>query len=482
MANEDNEVQYRYALTAEGDLLDVMSLEPGLATHLRPTGLICCGCKDPVVLRLGISKRNHLAHKRPARERVNCSNETRLHNSAKLAVAAALRDVADNHGSLTLCAPKGLTTRLHDYLGSETGVRHSALSEEMSLSGGEVLVEKNADGLRPDVLLDVDGILTFFEVAVFHKSSAQKIASGNRILEFNVEHDDHIAEIVEMISTRHEITIDGERVVSHNIDLIDQVDHFEDKINSDNLAVDAESILAQSLVPGITFYLEGDPRAHLVQDFSGYTPIFLPRFGSLDNPDLGDRLEEDEGPAFIVDFPGNLKNAVLAMRRAARGDFSDVSFSAANAMSKAFCLQNVPARIEAIGQYLKETITGLIKENDLDEYRGFEGVTAASVTILNPLTTRIRLSSKHSALFDIILSSKVESLPPTELQSVVVNFRKSRQLGAHHHDILSICPILKGFDLKVIRAKAGSLESRRAQAKVSAEHQGLRFRTTREYR
>jgi hypothetical protein len=201
-------IQYRFAIGADGRLVDVMAL----TQESQSRRFVCIACGQRLVAHLKDDLRaRHFAHYRKG----ECaSRESYLHRAAKLAFLEAFRD--------RRAAGKPFTVRLPvvdtcNALEKSLGIR-CALPQfrEIDLAQwfDRAELEHRHDGFVADILLFGPRVASplFVEIAVTHSCEVAKIASGHRILELRIQSDEQIAELRNaMVTVR---TNDGHR--AHN--------------------------------------------------------------------------------------------------------------------------------------------------------------------------------------------------------------------------------------------------------------------------
>lgn len=190
-------VQYRFAMGADGRLVDVNSLtrEPG------PSRFVCIACGQRVIAHLKDDLRaRHFAH---YRKEECASRETYLHRAAKLAFLETFRDRAAAAKPFMLRVPVVDTCNaLEKSLAIRCPFRQF---REIDLTRwfDTAELEQSHDGFVADILLRGSRLESplLVEIDVTHSCDEVKIASGHRILELRIERDEQIAELRSAVIT-----------------------------------------------------------------------------------------------------------------------------------------------------------------------------------------------------------------------------------------------------------------------------------------
>jgi hypothetical protein len=147
---------------------DLVWAADAAAAGVRPLGLVCVGCAEPVVLRAGARNRPHFAHRAAGA----CgAGETVLHRTAVRVLADAILAAARAR------VPYPLEVRCDACQATKVG--NLALRHDCDVVCDQVL----ADGIRPDVLVrSADGTpRTVLEVIVTHAPEPAAIAVYERL-------------------------------------------------------------------------------------------------------------------------------------------------------------------------------------------------------------------------------------------------------------------------------------------------------------
>lgn len=171
------DVKYRYAIDDLNEIVDAADL-----TLTERKDYICIGCGHILRPVIGAIKKKHFRHK----ELVECSGETYLHKLAKLIFKSVYQNCVDNEIPFEIelkrsiecnsCKENGPCFKNHDYFLYDITKNFIIIKEEF-----------REGNFIPDLLLlTSSGRKIFVEIAVTHKSSNDKVESGNQIIEINV--------------------------------------------------------------------------------------------------------------------------------------------------------------------------------------------------------------------------------------------------------------------------------------------------------
>jgi hypothetical protein len=174
-------ITYRFARGASGQLVDVAKLSEQTRRIQAPYH--CFGCNGELIANLPISKSQYFSHKSSEL----CSFETYLHSLAKNSFMKHYEDALHSGTPffLEVKYPAECHRHLEDlgHVCKTTAVRPFDLTSVYKYAS----LETEHNGFRPDVLLTSDTAPPLFiEIAVTHKCSVEKLASGIRILEIQI--------------------------------------------------------------------------------------------------------------------------------------------------------------------------------------------------------------------------------------------------------------------------------------------------------
>jgi len=180
---------YLYALDAESKIIAIEQAQKGQK-------YTCPFCGELMIPRKGSRKRWHFAHKNNDKK---CSYETYLHKLAKMRVAECFNNSDSfkiSFHSKSTCSisecPLGLSKRC-EWTGSN---KKNDLKQYYNHCEEEGVVGK----FRADLLISnsdkPDRPPIFIEFQVSHKSTEEKLKSGHRIIEIQIESEEDINNIV----------------------------------------------------------------------------------------------------------------------------------------------------------------------------------------------------------------------------------------------------------------------------------------------
>lgn len=179
---------YSYALDSESHLIKIDDAEKG--NEYR-----CPNCKEIMIVREGKERKKHYAHKNTE----NCSYETYLHNIAKRRICECFNmseKFTIRFNPKVRCAiaecplgakqPCEWTNKLRTY---DLKKYYSKCEEEKFIDNfkADLLVDGCMNGSSKPILI---------EIWVTHKSTDEKLKSGNCIIEIHIESEEDIDQIV----------------------------------------------------------------------------------------------------------------------------------------------------------------------------------------------------------------------------------------------------------------------------------------------
>jgi hypothetical protein len=183
-------IKYKFAYNSQNQTVDIQIL----SKENRNDNFKCLGCGNELVPVLGQKRVKHFRHK--ALIEINCSPETYLHKLAKTKFYEVYQDCLVNNKPFLIGIEINPVCNFYqkDFLKS---CELSAITKEFDLTKyfKKISIECREGAFVPDVLLEADKEKIFFEVAVTHRSSPEKIASGYRIIEMIVKSEDDIERI-----------------------------------------------------------------------------------------------------------------------------------------------------------------------------------------------------------------------------------------------------------------------------------------------
>jgi len=317
MAIQD--VTYRHARRADLSLIDVMSLPIGMPKKDRPQDLTCAGCGQPVRPRLGEKRPRHFYHYRPSPSH-SCSGETYLHQAGKRALAEAMEALIATGRPLTLFHPAGVR-HLH-YTWEGDLYRSSPEKREIRVPtrGATVEVERGELGFVADVRMRSGADTIFLEVAVTHPCSPEKVASGIRILEFDIHSEADIERMVARVRAGN-LQVGGQKADARtfNLGFGEKCSHV-DRPEPSEVTRAANEILAGLFRSGQTVtLLDGSrrvvPQRRLLPDGTRDQPVTAATESSAITR-FGEALQTYDGGllALLPEDPGRAAEIVLRHR------------------------------------------------------------------------------------------------------------------------------------------------------------------------
>lgn len=200
--------RYRYAEDEAGQFVDVQLLTRDTRHILGPYKCLSCG--DRVIPSLGERVTHHFRHKQ---ERA-CSGETYLHEAGKLAFLEAFQAAVAHGRPYPVQRLREEACRRHEAQSGKVCQFEPHLETfDLTRWVSRATKETDIDDFGGDVLLqNADGsVKLLVEIAVKHRCSETKIASGLKILEIPIASEDDIDRL------RQGLTLDGVRGWGFNL-------------------------------------------------------------------------------------------------------------------------------------------------------------------------------------------------------------------------------------------------------------------------
>lgn len=177
-----------FALNSKNDLVHINNAIKSEPYH-------CPYCKNKVIARQGNIREWHFAHQPLS----NCSNESYLHELAKIKISQWIKKSTE----LILHLPTDAICENNDsckwYDNKVCNIRNFEYSTfNLKEYYNDVSIETQYQGFVADILLANNNIHPpiFIEICVTHPCDQKKINSGIRIIEFIIENEDDINRIV----------------------------------------------------------------------------------------------------------------------------------------------------------------------------------------------------------------------------------------------------------------------------------------------
>lgn len=182
------DIQYPYAYSEDGQLISISSID---VTHRYDHKYSCPGCGQEMRPRIGEHNAPHFYHYAGHK----CSVESYLHKTAKLILAERLND--REHPFLIVFRPHRPCINIETCEKALWDCQVLSKPQEYNLSAYydlpaeiEGITEDGDKMFRPDVLLRSSNPKRkdiFIEVFYKHKSTINKVKSGNRIIEIRIK-------------------------------------------------------------------------------------------------------------------------------------------------------------------------------------------------------------------------------------------------------------------------------------------------------
>jgi hypothetical protein len=311
------QISFRLARRPDGSLLDVLSLPVDMPKKERPLGLTCAGCGQPVIPNLGPKKVRHFSHD-PKSRTFSCSWESYLHQAGKRALAEAVEGLIRAGQPLTLVHPEGNRNVTYRWDGDFITETTAPCSRTLDVAGATVTVEKGEKGFVADVLMRTPELSLLLEVAVTHRCSPEKVASGVPILEFDLSSEEDIERMVgEVRSGKVIVGEEGSNVRAMNLDL-ETVEERSEEADWDQVLTRAGEILFDLYRPGTPVRLRDGSRSVVPRVRAGV-------YGTLHDPviacslyDLKDLLEQSLQtgyPGLVAILPDEVDEAAHLLLR-----------------------------------------------------------------------------------------------------------------------------------------------------------------------
>lgn len=194
-------VESRYAKDSGGRLISIADVDK---TKGKDT-YTCPGCGDEMVACQGEKKAWYFRHKND-----ECSDETYLHSLAKTKIYEWLRDAEE----VKLIVEQSSLCKEYDncFFKNEMECKRSEpksynLKDYYDVCALEERVQVGNKYFVPDILLkstDINRSSLWIEIEVTHACEKEKIQTGFRIIEFKIDSEDDIAQIVSRPIERRE--------------------------------------------------------------------------------------------------------------------------------------------------------------------------------------------------------------------------------------------------------------------------------------
>jgi hypothetical protein len=187
-------IKYKFAYNSQKEIIDVQNLskEDKSSKHKFE----CLSCGHEMIAVIGEKRIKHFRHK--VITEINCSPETYLHKLAKIKFHETYQNCLKNNKPFNI---KIFMNRECNFYENDFTLTCELEPQKMTFDltkhFKKISVESREQSFIPDILLETENQeKMFFEVAVTHESTPEKINSGYRIIEFTILSETDI-EIIE---------------------------------------------------------------------------------------------------------------------------------------------------------------------------------------------------------------------------------------------------------------------------------------------
>lgn len=216
-------IKYRYALNQINELVDVTKLE---RVHLKDEDkFYSVDYHQELIPRLGKIKVKHFAHK-PQND-VLGSSETYLHALGKRFFSELYEKcLAEGTPFYIKYEEQKICTRLEKEFNCHCEISNGKEKYDLTKVFDQIIVEKRDNIFIPDILLSSSKNTNkiYIEIKVSHAVTDEKIASGERIIEFQINHESDIEKIIDFkngnYDTRHYSEFRSDKLYEKNKDFV----------------------------------------------------------------------------------------------------------------------------------------------------------------------------------------------------------------------------------------------------------------------
>ncbi len=187
-------IKYRFAYNSQKELIDVQTLSK--EQKLAKDKFECLSCGHEIVAILGEKRIKHFRHK--VITEINCSPETYLHKITKIKFYEIYQNCLNDNKpfNIKIFMNQECNFYQNDFL-LTCKLEPQKMTFDLTKYFKKISMESREQSFIPDILLESENQeKIFFEVAVTHLSSQEKINSSYRIIEFMVSSEQDI-EIIE---------------------------------------------------------------------------------------------------------------------------------------------------------------------------------------------------------------------------------------------------------------------------------------------
>lgn len=211
-------IKYKYAWNSENEIIRIESLNRLDKTPLDK--FVCISCNKELIPRLGKIRIKHFSHK----EEVVCSGETYLHKLGKnLFYKEYQRCLTQNLPFYIEFYENKICSKRKSEFGIECNLGKTLSKFDLTRYFSEISMETREGSFIPDILLKTENgkEKIFFEIAVTHFSTVEKLNAGYRLIELRIEDEEDLGVINE-----HCISIGKSDVSFTNFKIKSKTAHF----------------------------------------------------------------------------------------------------------------------------------------------------------------------------------------------------------------------------------------------------------------
>ena len=180
---------YRYAYSASGEVVDVLSLPPRDLS--QPVTFTCVGCGQEMIgVVNGLLVDKHFRHKTAT---ADCGRETYLHKLAKETFLRTYQQcLLDGKPFNIGVSHQQMCSKFNEFMGEACVTLGATKTHDLTKFFDGVRLEKRDGSFVPDLTLtkiNDPNQKIYIEIAVTHLSTERKRKSGNRIIEIRIENE-----------------------------------------------------------------------------------------------------------------------------------------------------------------------------------------------------------------------------------------------------------------------------------------------------
>jgi hypothetical protein len=206
-------IKYQYAKDINEKLIDIVSLNEGNRVNSK---FLCIGCGNELIARFGKIKVHHFAHKKV----VTCSGETYLHLLGKQLFFDNYTECLNTQMPFTIELYKKRTCNHYEKeLGMNCNLPKITTKYDLTRYFDKISIETKEGSFIADIMLTSKNgkDKVFVEIAVTHISSVEKLNSGYRIIELEIENEEDFEPI-----KRKYFTVKNSKIKFENFKTIEE--------------------------------------------------------------------------------------------------------------------------------------------------------------------------------------------------------------------------------------------------------------------